>query len=67
VTVVNPSPDLQTQHIRLSFFKIVTRKERFAEVSINLALKKTDLKVILLDQNNYVGRSSWLPNILAFY
>jgi len=68
VIIVNPSsPDLLIQHIRLSFFKIVTRKEHFSEVSKNLALKETDLKIILLDQNNYVGRSSWLLNIPAFY
>jgi len=31
-----------------------------AQVSKNLAI--IDLKVILLDyQNNYIGRSSWLP------
>jgi len=35
-------------------------KNNFAEVSKNFA--RIDLKIILLDcQNNYVGRSNWLP------
>jgi len=33
----------------------------FAEVSKNLDVTDTDQKIILEHQNDYVGRSKWLP------